>query len=76
MTWAEGTKTHRWEALSHDWRAIAQRAPNRHDWEAAIETLQGDMRHASPIVFQSSDAARAWCEQAIGRERLGVDSGS
>jgi hypothetical protein len=52
-----------------------QRAPNRHDWEAAIETLDSDARHASPLVFQSSDAARAWCEQAISRERLGLESG-
>jgi hypothetical protein len=73
MTWAYNAKNHRWEALSHGWRAIAQRAPNGHDWEAAIETLQSDARHESPIVFQSSDAARAWCEQAIGRERQGID---
>jgi hypothetical protein len=36
MTWADHAKTHRWEALSPDWRAIAWRAPNGHDWEAAF----------------------------------------
>jgi hypothetical protein len=74
MTWAYNAKTHRWEALSSSWRATMQRAPNRHDWEAAIEALNGDVRHVSPVVFQSSDAARAWCEQAIARERLGLDA--
>lgn len=74
MTWAYNAKTHRWEALSHGWRALARRAPNGHDWEAAIEAVSGDARHVSPIVFQSSDAARAWCEQAITRERLGRES--
>ena len=74
MTWNYNAKTHRWEALSSSWRAIAQRAPNGRDWEAAIETLSGDARHASPVVFQSSDAARAWCEQAIALARLGLDA--
>jgi len=74
MTWAYNAKTHRWEAFSHRWRAIAQWAPNRHDWEAAIEAVDGDARQVSLVVFQSSDAARTWCEQAIARERLGLDA--
>ena len=73
MTWAYNAKTHRREALSPTWRAITERAPNRHDWEAAIEAIGGDVRHVSPVVFQSSDAARAWCEQAMARERLGLE---
>jgi hypothetical protein len=75
MTWAYSAVSHRWEALSLGWRALIWRAPNGHDWEAAIEALQGDARHASPIVFQSSDAARAWCEQTIAREPMGLESG-
>ena len=49
MTWAYNTKTHRWEALSHGWRALARRAPNGtgHDWEAAIEAVSGDARHVA-----------------------------
>jgi hypothetical protein len=64
MTWAYNPKSHRWEALSRGWRALAQRAPNGRDWEAAIEAVEGDARHESPIVFQSSDAARSWCDDS------------
>ncbi len=74
MTWAYNAKTYRWEALTPTWRAMAWRAPNRHDWETAIEAIGGDVRHVSPVVFQSSDAARAWCEQAMARERLELDT--
>jgi hypothetical protein len=72
MTWNYGAKRHRWEATTHGWRAIAQRAPNRVDWEAAIEPLGGGARIASSVVFRSSDAAREWCEDEITRHRLGL----
>lgn len=71
MTWSYNAKQHRWEATGHDWRAIAQRAPNRLDWQAAIEALDGRARDTSQEVFRESDAARNWCEEAITRRRLG-----
>ena len=70
MTWVYSAKTHRWEATTHDWRAIAQRAPNGGDWEAAIEPLIGGTLIGSTVVFRSSDAARGWCEDEITRQRL------
>lgn len=72
MTWSYNAKQHRWEASAHGWRAIAQRAPNKLDWEAAIEALEGGAREASPVVFRESDLARGWCEEAITRQRLGL----
>lgn len=72
MTWVYSAKTHRWEATTHGWRAIAQRARNGGDWEAAIEALDGGVRVASAVVFRSSDAARGWCEDEISRRRLGL----
>jgi hypothetical protein len=72
MTWNYSAKAHRWEATTHGWRAIAQRAPNGGDWEAAIEPLDGGARIVSAVVFRSSDAAREWCEDAITRQRLGL----
>jgi hypothetical protein len=75
MTWTYNATSHRWEALSPSWRALTWRASNGHDWEAAIEAVGGDARHVSPVVFQSSDAARAWCEQTIARELMGLESG-
>jgi hypothetical protein len=54
MSWAYNAISHRQKALSLDWCALTWRAPNGHDWEAALEAPSGDVRQVSHVVFQSN----------------------